>query len=236
MPHVTNHFFSSSKLIEQASQEHVVKKFTLLEALIVIAIIALLITILLPSLTKAREKGRQAVCLSNFKQMNMATFGFTKENKQKLPGPLTWLQSNTYSTYTSSLAGELAPFMGFEQATSTTDTRVNPGFLCPSFTRRTNGSTDQVGAAIYRSGGRGGASFSGKYGYFGHPIGGDSKLIIEVTEPDTEMILFETDNHYGAYSETSHTVRHGIKGGKAIRTTNYIDGHAKLELHRLTRN
>ena len=33
------------------------------------------------------------------------------------------------------------------------------------------------------------------------PIGGDSKLIIEVVSPDTEMILFETDNHYGAYSK-----------------------------------
>ena len=131
MLHVTNLLFSSSKLIEQACvlKNVKMKKFTLLEALIVIAIIALLISILLPSLTKAKEKGRQAVCLSNFKQMNMATFGFTKENKQKLPGPLTWLQSNTYSTYTSSLAGELAPFMGFEQATSSSETRVNPLFF-----------------------------------------------------------------------------------------------------------
>lgn len=168
--------------------------------------------------------------------MNAATFGYVKDNRQKLPGPLTWLQSNIYTTYTSSLAGELAPYMGFSKATSTSDVRVNPAFLCPSFTRTVNDNTNQEGVSIYRSGGRGGARFSSPNGYFGHPTGGDSKLIIEVTMPDEEMILFETDKHFMNFNNTSDNVRHGIKGDKAIRTTNYMDGHAKLALHQLTRN
>ena len=212
------------------------KKFTLIEALIVIAIIGILISILLPSISSAKEKGRQAICLSNFKQMNMATFSYVKENRQKLPGPLTWLQSNTYTTYKSSLAGELAPYMGLPKAQATTDVKVNSTFLCPSFTQTVTGNTNQEGTSIYRSGGRGGARFSSQNGYFGHPIGGDSKLIVEVTMPDEEMILFETDRHFINFNNTSNEVRHGMKGGKAIRTTNYIDGHAKLALHQLTRN
>ena len=48
------------------------KKFTLLELLIVVAIIGILVSILMPSLHKARQKARAAVCLSNTKQIGLA--------------------------------------------------------------------------------------------------------------------------------------------------------------------
>lgn len=45
------------------------KKFTLLELLIVCAIIGILVSILLPSLVEARNKTKAAACLSNLKQI-----------------------------------------------------------------------------------------------------------------------------------------------------------------------
>lgn len=53
--------------------------FTLIELLVVIAIIAVLIGILFPVVARARERGRMAVCLSNLRQLGLATTMYTME-------------------------------------------------------------------------------------------------------------------------------------------------------------
>lgn len=58
--------------------------FTLIELLVVVAIIALLISILLPALNGARAQGKQARCLANLDQMGKAARIYAHENKDTL--------------------------------------------------------------------------------------------------------------------------------------------------------
>jgi prepilin-type processing-associated H-X9-DG protein/prepilin-type N-terminal cleavage/methylation domain-containing protein len=59
--------------------------FTLIELLVVVAIIALLIAILLPSLSKARDQAKTTACLSNMHQLGLTTHQYAQDQKNKLP-------------------------------------------------------------------------------------------------------------------------------------------------------
>ncbi len=59
--------------------------FTLIELLVVIAIIAILAALLLPALSKSKERARVAQCKSNEHQLSLATIMYADENQDKLP-------------------------------------------------------------------------------------------------------------------------------------------------------
>lgn len=63
--------------------------FTLIELLVVVAVIALLVSILLPSLSKARELARQSVCLSHMRGAGEALHMYATEQDGWMPGPNT---------------------------------------------------------------------------------------------------------------------------------------------------
>jgi prepilin-type N-terminal cleavage/methylation domain-containing protein/prepilin-type processing-associated H-X9-DG protein len=87
------------------------KGFTLVELLVVIGIIALLISILLPSLNRAREQANRVKCASNLRQIGQGIQMYANENKGNFP--------RTY--FDPGLADSIADTTGALQAKSFAD-------------------------------------------------------------------------------------------------------------------
>lgn len=61
------------------------RAFSLLELIVVIAVVAVLVGLLLPMLLHARESGYRAVCASNLRQLNVGWSSYLQDNKERFP-------------------------------------------------------------------------------------------------------------------------------------------------------
>jgi prepilin-type N-terminal cleavage/methylation domain-containing protein/prepilin-type processing-associated H-X9-DG protein len=116
------------------------KAFTLIELLVVISIIALLLSIMLPSLSRAREAGRRVVCGSGMRNISLAIMQYSHDFGDTLHSPTNSLRWYDLGRFSKNSGRVLSPdetyaYWGLAYASYGAEKDV---FKCPS--KKTNDS------------------------------------------------------------------------------------------------
>jgi prepilin-type N-terminal cleavage/methylation domain-containing protein/prepilin-type processing-associated H-X9-DG protein len=197
--------------------------FTLIELLVVIAIIAILAAILFPVFARAREKARQASCLSTVKQMGLAAMMYAQDYDETNVPCNTTNVNITYSRPGGDFSLSWGPWFALIQPYT-----KNPHiFICPS------GGDNYYGCTSY------GANIRVTGRTFGRPV----VKLAEIEYP-AQTILFadssgHADDNYSSNNmwrldasfHPSFFIPARHNGGANIA---YCDGHAKW--HRIMEN
>lgn len=181
--------------------------FTLIELLVVIAIIAILAAILFPVFAKAREKARQASCLSNCKQLGLAMLQYAQDYDECLPTgqEVNWSGTAGQSGF---FANAVMPYVKNTQI-----------FVCPSVPQAYGNTWRNLGY-LYAS-----------YGY--NKLLDTGRALAAFQNPAQTLLLMDARNPWLDSTTTIYDrVGDGDYNGSTVfhndgDNVTYLDGHAK---------
>jgi len=202
-----------------------VKNFTLLELLIVIAIVAILISILLPSLQRAREQTLTAVCLSNQKQIATAEYAYIAENDHYFT-PSSLANADNHVSYDDLLSDYLGFELTLTQKRSTLHKdsqlaqQLQSYFICPNDDIETVEKwRDKLARRSYSFNGAGGGSR-------GLGFNGWSRKYMTVTNPSETVMTMEQHHEYNVLTRGNHS--YGVSLHKWLLSQE-MSPHGKLK-------
>ena len=195
------------------------KGFTLVELLVVIAVIAILAALLMPVINKAEESARKADCINNLTQINRALLMYVDDHAGVLQGTNG---EAIYFTYKNSLG----PYL------SRTGADTNDAlFACPSdnfncddpIIKNLMPFSQISGTSFYR---QAAADYS-SYFFNGSANAGDdpraAKPFSSVHQP-SEMVL--AGELSGAMGLSAHDRKQPYQFNNALNVMSFVDGHA----------
>ena len=211
-----------------------IKKFTLIELIIVVAIMSVLLSLLQPSLEKTISLAKAKECKNNLRQISSAIILYTDDESGNLPGPFWTAQTarvgRNNKTWKYRLNGFLTPYMNVKDAEGY---QYIDAFTCPTvkdiYLKVDVPIIDRV--SYYAPNWN--ANFGGRP--FGRPpltkIGAEEIApahIAEIFNPSQIMIMEDADFQNMPWRNPDEITFYPSHF-QAYRNRNYFDGHVDEE-------
>lgn len=108
------------------------RAFTLVELLVVVAIIAILMAILIPSLNRAKQQANRVTCLSNLRQHSLASMAYCTDFDGYFLPPAPWFDKTNNKITTWAEDPTTRQFLGLQPYVTVWYAEARPNRICPN--------------------------------------------------------------------------------------------------------